>query len=377
MKCAAKNSVAMPYSGDIPTGEYGCPTILGRTAKELYVKLVVINFTVLYSYAHLLRDRKEPWIIARVIFCCLWPFIAVWHVLLPLVAIPTQALLHRGKWTKIEQAIAITLGPFDGDGMAAPPALMKEWLRRASGPTQSVPTQYVRSSIGNAVTGCVLVAQSITSLWLIQRRANAGALLDVDLRVFQPAVAGLCTGTMLITLSIPIPVYPPDSDGWLVLVRQRKDLKDFLISLSLQVLTGAWLLPLICLWSGRQVVVTDLATILSHPPVLYPLLLYLVPMIGVASVAVGIVGITHHDLRRALPPKGSSVLFPLAIIGTFFALLLFGLICGSVLSTGTLDYLFLFQNGIERSDVIPGWTTTPPCHSTWTDPAAEWVWWLA
>lgn len=112
-----------------------------------------MNFTVLYSYAHPLHKRKEPYIAIRVVVCDVWPAAAIWQLLLPLLSIVIEAIRTKGSKIQIKEALAFSLGSY---------AEPEEHFDAQDKRIEDCP----ELSIGDLVTGAMLLTQSITSLWL-------------------------------------------------------------------------------------------------------------------------------------------------------------------------------------------------------------------
>ena len=87
-----------------------CDVRNARTSRELFVKLFVMNFTVVGSYAHLLYLRKEQGIKRRLcIFVCrphlvLVDIVALWIIL------PVVALLCRSSIEDLRSDVGALIG---------------------------------------------------------------------------------------------------------------------------------------------------------------------------------------------------------------------------------------------------------------------------
>lgn len=64
-----------------------CPLEGRRTSRQLLTKLCIVNFAVLFAYTLLLKSRKEKYLNLKVVICFIWPLVAVWRVVLPVLGL--------------------------------------------------------------------------------------------------------------------------------------------------------------------------------------------------------------------------------------------------------------------------------------------------
>ncbi len=136
-----------------------CPWSERRLPREMYIKLFVVHFTVIGSYAHLMHLRRERRYIFSLLLILACPIAGMALLVSPLTALLVQMIICRGDRTILNQSIGILIGRAVKDedtdkqetGLHWPPEISFKLIRRI-------------------VVQLALLAQCIASIWLFSRR---------------------------------------------------------------------------------------------------------------------------------------------------------------------------------------------------------------
>lgn len=347
-----------------PDFHTGCPTEGRRTPRELYAKLFIVNFAVLYSYAHLLHKRREPYVVSRVIICFFWPATAIWQLLLPLLGVVIEAVRTKGSRVQIKQAIAITLGTY---------AQPEEHYNVLGDRVQEA----VEPVIGDLFTGALLLVQSITSIWLFRRRHLYNAVMLYDMRILHLALAGLSVGLLLCLLGSRPPRYPQARSHWLKTLRPpQTDDGASNIELVFFDLLAASTMTSIFYSAGLGINLLNTSMIWS---VCAALALHGNTGERVIFIFTGICAtfaITSLPISLYMESEIKGWMTGLRILRNTMIGVLAIAVLPNLTATGWYDYIsvFWFDEGISR---VSNLVHDQPCPVAWSDPAAAWVVWLA
>ena len=388
----------------------------------MYVKLVVVHITVLVAYAHLRHLRRESRSPLHYLFVIACPLAFGVILISPMFAILIQAYVYRHQPRKLKESIAFLLGRLPKGDTTTDTEEIISW-----------PPKLSSKLIRRVVAVTLLLAQSITSLWLFSRRVNHGGVALYDQRIFQLAVLGTCTSAMSIVQLILNPRIldrlsdPPCPTRWLYVFRPEFanglqelvaesdafNLGDFLRFIV------EWLFTVILLQVGITsgfnspclFLMTDVLRVLR---LMLEAIVYNIPYIFAFLTLVVL------QFRKLLIPlvrgyflAGSGWLRAVKVLAGIAGLLLapfvltiislivfsvFGKLFNPIMSgfqlyhlfgksNNPLDYdldfdrLFCWEKG-RSSEWDQIWkyghaAPDQPCPKAWKDPQADYVWWLA
>ena len=183
---------------DLFSAEEPCPLDSRRTPRELYVKLFIVNFTVLFSYAHLCHLYRERWMFLHTILAFLSPIGATVLLFLPTFAfVINLAMSVTLSDIKIAALILFRDTRLASISVYVESILMdshKDDTRRSLSKWS-----YLRRKVRMSVIPCALISQSAMSIWLFSRRAHRKADAFYDHRVLQLAILGMYTNVKILT----------------------------------------------------------------------------------------------------------------------------------------------------------------------------------
>ena len=406
-------------SAPFPAGAL-CPWDERRLPREMYVKLFVVHFTVIGSYAHLMHLRREPRYFGSYLLMIACPIAGVALLVSPVIILSIQLLVCRGDRNLLKQSAGILIG-----------RVMDPERNAIHAATVHGPPEFSSKLIRGIVVQLALLAQCIISIWLFARRAHHGSVALYDYRILQLSILGLSTSTMSIVHIFLRPQYPskqvlndyPVEVGWLAALRP-------LLSAELG---GFWdtpwitEIPLVCidwiyasivlliaqalglefegLWSAllgvsRGYCFDDLRWNLENKAGLLILILLVMALSSIDERSPKL----WKTLRRILwrLPLGLMIYVGL-IISTCFLLLLTDVCLGPALNGLQLRTLLSkpkdyqryataiyspesSSSSLNQTSISPDWSriwtyghvsASFPCPQAWQDPAADYVWWLA
>ena len=179
-----------------------CPLDARRLPREMYVKLFVVHFTVIGSYAHLRYTRGEPharWPYVLMIGC---PLAGTALVTVPAIALCIQAIICSGDRVALRQSANMLLGRRPNDH---PEAVGLEPRLAVSFPNPSERLRALFMSV-------LLLSQCMTSIWLFSRRAYRESDTLYDHRILQLAILGLSVSIMSAIQVLLQPLHPSRTD---------------------------------------------------------------------------------------------------------------------------------------------------------------------
>ena len=159
-----------------------CPLNPRRMPPELYVKLFVVNFTVLAAYIHLLHLRRDSLPIVKTVlaFCC--PLGSTAFIVISILALLIQVVIYRDWDEAIITSAAILYGNIKSDvendddtQSCSKLSLVKLLLRK----------------IGRCLLPLALFSQCVTSILLFTRRVEHEADILYDHMILQLAILGV------------------------------------------------------------------------------------------------------------------------------------------------------------------------------------------
>ena len=188
-----------------------CPAEGRRTPRELYVKLFVVNFTVLATYGHLLRMRSDHWYPMRLLLAFLSPIGVAFELILHCRLLVVQILACRNVDEVKKSALLLfgTIGPH----------------RETSESIDSVWMNILRKRF-RFIMSLAILSQCITSLWLFSGRVTRSTDALYDHRIFGLAVLDLVAACAVMLHDALQPRCPgfdheqePPRISWLALFR--------------------------------------------------------------------------------------------------------------------------------------------------------------
>ena len=342
-----------------------CPMDERRMPRELYVKLTIVNITVLSAYGHLLNIRKEGGVIIHTLVAMLCPLGIIWRLLFPTIVLATRALIHyKSKSSKVAREaclrdFSLLFGRMSDAASGTPQDEYLVW------PPKS-PLKVVR----RLMLQFILLAQCIASIYLFRRRVIRDADVLYDHRILHLAICGVCT-VMLTIIDIlfhpTVPSPPRASEMWIHFTRtwalrpSPADRSDNILANivrdSIMSFTVASIVKASHLQSADN---NDLFELQS-------INLFIIAPLGlILSVTISILGsmdrVTHSSIFHHFP-------FAYTGIHTFTYFFWF--------NYGLLEYyniLLSRSQSIQRYALLP---TNIPCPAAWKDPQADYLWWLA
>ncbi len=410
-------------SAPLPAGEL-CPWDERRLPREMYVKLFVVHFTVIGSYAHLMHLRRDPRIIYSYLLMIACPIAGVALLVLPMIILPIQLFICRGNRKLLKQSAGIFIG-----------RVMAPEHNAVHAATVNGPPELSSKFIRRIVVQLALLAQCIISIWLFARRAHHGSVALYDYRILQLAILGLSTSTMSVIHIILRPQYPsvqvlddyPVKISWLAALRplfnaRPGGLSDTSGTAEILLICIDWMYACIVLsiaralglefeglsshWSalaGGSCLDTVRWGLERHPQ------LFILMLLGILLVMALHLGDDLFPIRWEtliwvlwsflyalmtwlfIPIYGCFSLF---LINFFTGPALNGLQIWTLLSKpeGYQRYASAIYNPesppsrLNQTSISPDWSRiwtyghvppSFPCPQAWNDPAADYVWWLA
>ncbi|KAH7393433.1 hypothetical protein BKA64DRAFT_676180 [Cadophora sp. MPI-SDFR-AT-0126] len=367
--------------------EEPCPIDGRRTSKELYVKLLVVHFTVLTAYCHLLSLRNERVLSWRPLYFFITPFnIIAQHAaaLVVIVAGKGFALLPD-EFGRIRLGIRHLKSPFSW--LLGDTSEMATGSSNATGQSAGRNIPQTRPSASKTVGRTLVViafeTQCIGAIVLYARRRKHDAVTHVDERIFELACGGLLVGILILGVTIRLQVFhrripdiprsrfetvifwlrscalspPSGSVSWYEPQSWKEFLKENLVSLA------------VIIASGRFVVFASLKAVFRsgfldnlHPtqPDRYKYWAEGLTWI-VLLVFVCLLWIAGDD-----PFAWAAHLDVLLIILGFGSFM-------PVYLVAVRDCVRLFRQIGE----LGSWPVDVTCPLLWSDPYANYIWWLA
>ena len=374
-----------------------CPLEDRRTPRELYVKLFVVNFTVLAAYIHLLRLRRDKFPLFYVFLAILTPIGSTALLLLPCCVLLFQ-LVFGYRLRYIKRSANLLFGTLQHSNETSTPNTDE---RVASYSASSSIDNNAWKTARRLLLPLALLSQSIASIWLFHRRVQRNAAVLYDHRILQLAVLGLSTAFLWIVQETFRPVCPSPSrlgefstHSWLEYMRYIPGSAG---SEDQKIVWFVGLAPVVC---GTTISLTKSTMGLmnlhwehpyfpkySNPWKQIPMVL----VVGLGSVALLVAylivycdnyfeGDRRRNLRKlrdfaiacfvsvilcVLVPLSMSVFWPWPFISGFY------------------EYWILLgpeKLGIAHVEAISSLGSLPtqqPCPQAWKDPMADYVWWLA
>ena len=228
----------------MPTAEiYACPLNRRRTARELYVKLFVVSFTVIGALLRLLKLRGERYNIPRVILFTVTPLASIVQTVLPLAVIAVTSLIYAivyGPSRAIEKAdslLAVAAGPLKGEE--------EEYQRLPPADSEQVAHSSKKRSLwdlGKPLTLAAFTTQCITSLVIYQRRVARHANALIDDWIFGLALAGLGIAIQTFIILLRPPSKP--TEPHYSLAPLAKEMSEFGASRVFSLKTHLWTIRL-------------------------------------------------------------------------------------------------------------------------------------
>lgn len=334
-----------------------------RTARELYVKLFVVDFIVLFAYYRLLSARRESFIPARLAICFLWPTVVVWQVMLPMIAIPTEALLGLGDLRRTKRAVAVTLG-----------ALPEHETDLSSHSTNSDQASKNDIQISDIIESLLLLTQSSFTIWLFYRRQLRNGVIAYDRLLLLLSVAAMCIGVLKIALAFNPPTYPQNYRGWLTYLRRPKKADPLIWSHPFwsDLIAASWSSAIFYLFGvgpyGLYMAVLEL--IFVNTPNNKWLWYRRIVWIRTPGILFGMC----FSLFRPTEGTLRAVFWGSLLVG-----LIFSMTAALTMTAIKLPLTSWLINIQYLTDIEPSLAFMPnaPCPQAWSDPAASYVRWLA
>lgn len=393
-----------------------CPLEDRRTSTELWIKLVVVHFTTITAFCHLLSIRGESILSWRLVYYFLVPLLLIaQHFLAPLLCLlitgswllkpeahPVRALYRAASWMFGRM-------PPEGDYLGY------EMLPVADSGGRSSHTQFgqveagSRTQIDAKKAGRIIVAaafllQCIGTIYIYRRRVSHGAATKTDRRIFELACSGLVTSILTILTLAKVPVFiktipEMKEKDMLVIDHTMLHLRDTILKQytdatnTLSFLkNGAFaFVLLICLNEYKLVralkaICTSDFWILrpergSYEEILWELLHLgwscFLSCVG-AMFAIYIMSRSKsRQLRSNRRCKGYRAWYIWPLFPFVVALLCVPTaIYIGCLPTFTIS-IFRLCVIYDEITVLGQWPTNQTCPQLWTDPQANWIWMLA
>ena len=391
------------------TGPILCPIEGRRTSTELYVKLIVVHFTTITAFCHLLSITDEPLLSFKPLFFFFTPLNIIVQYAAPLLAILGWII-----YSMIKNVI-------NPSTPIASPKSSFQWLfgrlpdRHDAGGTYSTLPTANRSrsssngSAGNSsaastprltakVLGRVIVlaaflAQCVGTLFLYVRRQRQDAVTLVDRKIFELACGGILVAILSIAVIIKVPLFVkmvPDTirsvvDKVVAFCRCRSHSKfdpaldKTLFEDPFQLMKLGGLSFLTIIMCGKYALLEPLrnffnGSLFTHAAFfegsLEEAVFTLLFIFGTMSALLYL-----PQSRRS--EEGGNWL-PWVIIcpctaPAFIALYYFMLGAVPVVGVVLRDYVRLFT----QISILKNWPEDAACPLSWKDPLSEYVWWLA
>lgn len=167
-----------------------CPLEGRRKSREVYVKLIVLNFAVLLAYAKLLRTRRKPYVLFRLIIFFFWPLAMIWSIVSPVAVILIEAIISVGDGRRVRELAALMLG-------IEPEESWLYELRPLEVKVQAPqPDHRPQKTRRGTITSIALVIQSFVSIWLFKRRYDMDVVFPFDIYLLHLTIGGLCVGLL-------------------------------------------------------------------------------------------------------------------------------------------------------------------------------------
>ncbi|KAG4440437.1 hypothetical protein IFR05_004081 [Cadophora sp. M221] len=366
-----------------------CPIDRRRTSKELYIKLLVVHFTVITAYCHLLSIRSERVLSWRPINFFITPLsIIVQHVAgLAVIAIAYGCSVLRKKIGNLQLNIQPIDSPFvwllgNASGMA-PQGPIYSALPSSNQPDTNVGSQgdeRITKIVGRTLVAAAFEAQCIGAIILYHRRRQRGAVTHLDQRIFELACGGVIIGVLTLGTIMQLPIFrqslPPYRSRsmleraifWLryIDISRSNDLennaiwqfwKENLLSFLIMIATGRFLL----LGSLRSVFAGN----------------WMGQVAGSGQDRLWVEGMTWMILVVAV---GFNVFMRLVmrLVPDWDELVLIVqmgiLLCVFPVYMEPVRYSLLL---FEQIGELASWPVDVTCPMLWSDPYANYIWWLA
>lgn len=414
-----------------------CPWDERRLPREMYVKLFIVHFAAIGAYGHLMhlrRERRGPFTYLLMILC---PVAGAGLVLVPFIALMTQAILHRKDKATLRDSSALLLGPLPevtekGESGRLPQNEIQN--ERGENKTDRLfrPPEIKARLVWTLIMQLVPFTQSILSIWLYSRRVHRGQAALYDHRILQLAILGLCASLMSIFHLLTNPQCLSDLTRldltwrrrWVTLLRSTYrnrlhnlkfggevyNLQPLFISVTEWVVAGAMYI----IFRGIGILATRaIVTSFWGSGIFYILIWFLqnythhvllLSTLAVVQFRDFLPNLDNSSWRRpawfVMKVLMALVFFNILIMSTLFLFLIFvECFTGPLQSQTQLLYLFgkpwnfkVYETGIYDAEfsnpraLRPDWDriwtyghtpSTFPCPQAKKDPAADYVWWLA
>lgn len=367
-----------------------CDTTNTRTSRELHAKFVVVNITVLGAYAHLLHLRNDR-VLWRLVLFFFFPLTETMYTGIAFSIMLGYILTGQTGRKRASRIYNTLFGRLpdndtllDDDNLADEDSLLRQGrlsddgnladegsLRIPNGlapPTsqRQSPSTYARARRWAGLL--IMLSQSITTLYLFDRRRQHEAVSEYDLSILCLAI-GCFTVTIMSLLHVAFEPKCSANEAY------RRPCMLLRVGLPRSQGSFAWMaaygyfLILIAVTgylksSFAREVICD--TLLFMP--------YAFPVVGL--IIFGISTLYMFDTRKhfSLGERAMSVAesFCVGWLGT--AAMFISCFGPMALVGGLVEFprLLLFE--------FPGFSSVDPatpCPRAWKDPVGDWVWWLA
>ncbi|PVH81701.1 hypothetical protein DL98DRAFT_531038 [Cadophora sp. DSE1049] len=244
-----------------------CPLDGRRTSKELYIKLLVVHFTVLTAYCHLLSLRNERVFSWRPLYFFLTPFniLAQHAAALVVITVGYGCAFLPDDFGRIRLRIRPLQSPFSwllGDTSEMVTGSLGAGAQ-AAGRNNPQTSQSISKTAGRIIVILGFETQCIGAILLYARRQQHDAVTYVDQRIFELACGGLLIG--ILTLGVitrlhvfrrPVPevprsrfealifwlrscaLSPPNGVSWSDPQLWKESLRENVISLAVVIASG-------------------------------------------------------------------------------------------------------------------------------------------
>lgn len=384
-----------------------CPYEGRRSTKELWVKLVVVNFTVIAAFCHVLDLRREPIVRWKLVYYVIVPYLLIVYHALALLTITAgfiYCLIRPSSELRdsLERAPRWIFGVVskEGEGSGTYELLPSTEVRR---PVTGVPEDEAKwKKIGRCLLASTFVLQCIGTIVLYSRRKARNAVTSFDQRVFELGCSGLITGCYWLALTLDMPPFsepapdPHDNarttlDRIMIYLRDcqtppffrteedGKATNSFFISGALG------LLVLLATNKIRLVEYISLAIRERRLPqereytleTVLVALSFSILLLGLALAWRSFLDECKTWRRQARPLHMRSFVAEDCIWVLYPVFSIISVLIGAGCVTIFIMVPVGCQSLVEQSANLNTWPTNTPCPLLWSDPAASWVWALA
>ena len=176
-----------------------CPWNDRRLPREMYVKLFVVTFTVLGSFAHLMHLRRESRDLFTYVLLFFVPIAGSSLIVIPIIGLLVQVFVCAGDKSMIKSSLGILIGAVRNED---------EQSNNENSQDFNWPPKYSSRMARALLVQAALLSQCITSVWLFTRRVRHASDALYDRHILQSAILGICTSAMSIVHLILEPQYP-------------------------------------------------------------------------------------------------------------------------------------------------------------------------